>query len=648
MRAHWPISIVLAALLAVLAPAGAHAADPVTLGAGYVLDEVGALSSAETAAAEAELAHLYTETGVDLYVAFVDTFENPSSSQEWADEVAAMNGLGPSQYLLAVATESRQFYTSADSAGPLSEAELTAMEAAVKPELSDGDYAGAITAAVASVSGDTSTSGDSGVGAGLVWALVAVIAIGIVWWIIWAMRRRRARAKRAATAAADAEQLARQASSALVATDDAIRTSAQEVEFARAGYGDAAVSPFESAISEARALLTSAFAIQQQLDDATPDTPEQIEAWNTQIVELCERANGLLDEKARAFDELRQLEKNAPAALAALAPLRESTSAAIENAEATLAGLASPYHPDALSSVADNPRQARDRIAFADERIVAAQTALEAGDTAQAAIDIRGAEDALAQAADLEKAIDTLASDLAAAVTAAGALIAELEGDIVSARALPDPDGRLAGIATSTARHIDQAREMLAPGAQRPLRALQSLEAANAQIDQVMQAARDAQAQAQRASQMLAQVSAQAGSQISATEDFIASRRGAVGAEARTRLSQAQASLAAAQQSPSPTTALPHAQRAAQLAGQALSAAQRDVGSFGAPGYGQRSGDSGAMLGAVLGGIVMGSMMGGGRRRGGFGGGMPGGFGGGRRSGGFSGGGRGRRGGGRF
>ena len=85
-----------------------------------------------------------TDSGADLYVVFVDEFTNPSSSEEWANTVASDNGLGPSQYLLAVATEGRQYYLSADSSGPLSEEEVAGIEADVRPYLSDGDYAGAM------------------------------------------------------------------------------------------------------------------------------------------------------------------------------------------------------------------------------------------------------------------------------------------------------------------------------------------------------------------------------------------------------------------------------------------------------------------------------------------------------------------------
>ncbi len=169
---------------------------------------------------------------------------------------------------------------------------------------------------------------------------------------------------------------------------------------------------------------------------------------------------------------------------------------------------------------------------------------------------------------------------------------------------------------------------------------------------------RDAAAKAQRAQQLIGQQIMQAQAQVSAAEDYVVARRGAIGAEARTRLAEAGAALVQAQQlqTADPEQALQYAQRANQLAGQAIQYAQNDVNAFQGGGmFGGGGGGGGNMMGAVLGGIVINSLLGGGGGRGGSSGGMGGMFGGGGRSSGrmspgsFGGGGtRGRRGGGRF
>ncbi|MCR2810162.1 MULTISPECIES: TPM domain-containing protein [unclassified Microbacterium] len=672
MRARWAVALTTALTLLFAGASGtASATDPVTLGAGYVLDDVGALSSAQANQAQTRLEQLKADTGVDLWVVFVDEFTDPTSSEDWANTTAEINGLGPTQYLLAVATETRQFYISGDSEGPVTFEQLGTIEQAVQPRLADEDWVGAVDTAAAGFSDAADGgSGSGAVGGGfptgliifLVIAAIAVVAIVLV------LRNRRRRGQVAGGAEPaieriDVKELARRASSALVHTDDAVKTSEQELGFARAQFGDAATVEFQQALQKAHENLNTAFTLKQQLDDTTEDTDEQTRAWNTEIIRLCEEANAGLDDKAAAFDELRRLEQNAPEALARVKTQRDRAAASIEEAAAHLRTLSAAYAPEALATVADNAQQASQRIVFADEQLAAADAAIGAGRSGEAAVSIRAAEESVGQAVLLEEAIDKLGRDLAEGDRSAAELIIELEGDIATASALPDTDGRVAAAIAATRQQVDAAKANLASSARRPLQTLQSLEAANAQIDGVVAGVRDAAAKAQRARQMVGQQIMQAQAQVSAAEDYITARRGAIGAAARTRLAEAGAALAQAQQlqAADPEQALQYAQRANQLAGQAIQHAQTDVGAFqgggmggmlGGLGGGSRGGDSGGMLGAILGGIVINSMLGGGSGRGSSGG-MGGMRGGGGRSrispGSFGGGGtRGRRGGGRF
>ena len=652
------------------AAAAASATDPVTLAGSRVLDVSDVLSDAQEGDLDTSLRGLSSTSGVDLWVAYVPTFTNPSASDDWANQTAQRNGLGPNQYLLAVSTDGRQFYLSGDSAGPVSENQLGAIEQQrIQPALANGDWAGAAMAArdgladaVSGGSGGTDGGGGSGIwGILLVVVLLAVAALVIV--IVVRSRRRAGVGGRSGGAVTDSagpadplagvstDELGRRAASALVATDDAIKTSEQELEFARAQFGDAAAAEFQTALSHAKEDLDRAFALKQQLDDRTPDTEADTRAWNAQIIDLCTHANGELDEKAKAFDELRQLEQNAPEALARIRAEHDAVAARQEAAAASLAALQRAYAAEALATIADDPAQAAERLTFAQEHLAAAEREITAGDGASAAVEIRSAEAAVAQADQLQKAIDKLGAELARGETDAAALIADIEQDLAAAAALPDSDGRLAPVVAATRQQVDAAKALLTGSAKRPLFALEGLQKANAQIDALLAGVRDAQAQAQRQGAQLNLLLNQAQGQVSAAEDYITSRRGAIGAQARTRLAEAGASLVQARQlqQSDPAQALQYAQRANDLAAQAIQSAQNDVGAF----SGGSSGGGGNVMGAVLGGILINSLLnGGGRGGGGFGG---GGFGGGGRSGGgmspgsFGGGGtRSRRGGGRF
>lgn len=98
----------------------------------------------------------------------------------------------------------------------------------------------------------------------------------------------------------------------LVATDDCVRTSAEELGCATAQFGDEAVKPYAQALAYARSELAEAFRLRQRLDDAPPaDSRGMLE----EIVLRCTEAGRRLDSEAAGFDQLRALERNAATAL---------------------------------------------------------------------------------------------------------------------------------------------------------------------------------------------------------------------------------------------------------------------------------------------------------------------------------------------
>ncbi|MEW1834399.1 TPM domain-containing protein [Microbacterium sp. NPDC079995] len=645
------VAVSLAILLGAGAAAPASATEPVTLGASRVLDESDVLTDAQESRLDARLTKLQDDTGLGLWVVYVDDFTDPTSAEDWANAAADRNNLGPSQYLLAIATEGRAYYLSADSSGPIAEDAITRIEQErVLPALSDGDCEGAGIAAADGLEQGRSAGG----GGGVVWVVILVVA-ALAGLVVWALVRRRRSASGTAsgTKQVPLEELEREAGAALVHTDDEISASTQELGFAKAEFGDAATVEFEQAITTARASLQQAFSLQQKMDDETPESPEERRSGYQQILELCRAAAASLAEKAEAFDALRDLAKNAPEALVRVQQRRAEVGARIAESDALFARLRAAYRAEALDAVADNPDQARDRLTFADARLAEAQRDVASGDGAGAAVGIRAAEQAVAQATQLQDALTTLASDLETAEREGAALVTELEADLAAAAATPDPESRLAPVIAATRQNLDAARKDLTGDVRDPLSALTLLERANSAIDGALGDVRDAQQRADRARAVLAQTLLQARTQVASAEDFIRSRRGAVGATARTRLAEAGATLVQATQAQEndPERALAMAQHASALAGEAIRLAQNDVGSFAGGGNGGGGGDFGGMLG----GIIIGSLLGGGGSRrpsGGFGG-----FGGSsRRSGGrsggsigrSSGGSRSRRGGGRF
>jgi len=679
--------VLLAAVIAMLGAglggglggaAPARADDPVQFGASHIVDTVGALGDREPEVVAA-LDALFAGTQIDLFVAYVSSFEGVDDPSTWADVTAVDNGFGDNDVLLAVATDDRQYQLSVATDFVLDEAQLAAVQStAIEPSLRQNDWAGAAingaTAMQQSVAGEplsdpVITPGDASPGSGggfplwIAVLLVLAVVAAVVAIVILVLRRRGTSPVTGGGqpgAEVPTAELKREASSALIETDDAIKTSGQEVGFALAQYGAAAAEPFQAAVSGAAAKLSQAFTLQQRLDDAEPDTEEQVRAWYRQIIALCAEANQALDEQAAAFDELRQLEADAPAAAAALETELAAIDARLDQAETRVADLATRYTAAAINTVSDNPDQAAERLTFATNALAEARTQLAAGQASAAAVDIRAAEEAIDQAKLLVDAVDRLATDLQRAEAGIPAMLADLDTDLVTARALPvagDASAAVPGVIARTEQTLAEVRASLAAPPVNPIELLHTLEATNATMDATLQGVRNAQVQAQRLQAALAQSLQAARSQVSAAEDFITARRGAVGAEARTRLAEAGRLTAQADSlvASDPAAALAVSQRAGSLAAEATAMARRDVDSFsndnddfgdffGGGGASRRGGSNGSM-GAVLGGILIGQVLGGGSG-GLFGGGGGGGFGGmgggGRRSsgGGFGGGGR--------
>nr|WSX54530.1 TPM domain-containing protein [Streptomyces sp. NBC_00974] len=651
----------------------ARADDPVTLsGQGQVTDRVGALGD-RGPEVTAALDKLYADRKIQLYVTYVRDFSG-RSAQSWADATAQKNGLGQNDLLLAIATGARQYAYSADAESGLTKEQLAAVaQTAIEPALRQNDWAGAAIGAAngydavlgglpvpvpAVVPGEADpggagSSGESGAGDFVlpVVAVGAAIALGA-----YAYTRRKRRSaggggggsggskttgwsgQDTAPAPLPLPDLDVRAKAMLVETDDAIRTSTEELGFATAEFGEEAVAAFTAALDFGKGELTAAFRLRQQLDDAYPEDDATRRRMLDEIVARCTEANRRLDAQSDDFDRLRDLEKNAPRVLAAVEARFSALTGRTATAQATLTALGRQYADSASAPVAANPEQAEDRLLFATSNLGEARAAIGSGDNGKAAVHVRAVEGAVDQAATLVDAVERRAQELAEAAGKLPVALNETDTDLADARGLLT--GTAEGTSTADLRgRIGRAEAVLADvrqeqsaGRYDPMDALRRVEEADAALDEALAGARERESGRQRAAALLDQALLTARSAIGAAADYVTTSRGAVGSQARTRLAEAQrhlegsTSLAASD----PPGALAQAQRAESLAREAQQLAEQDVEAYQHPygsGGGRRQG--GGMSGAVLGGIILGDILSGGRRGGGFGGGGGGGFGGG-------------------
>lgn len=576
------------------APGPAFAEDPVDLSGAYLLDTVGAVTGQEGSVLAA-IDSLYDRTGIKLFVVYVDRFDGADSG-DWANTTAELNGFGKQDVLLAIATVDRNYELSYPADFAVSATTTDSIESdRLVPALRDDRWADAAIATADGLAGAAS-------GGGFPWLPVgAVVVAGGAGALIYS-RVRRKRREVPGKSEPTQKQLDQESGRLLVQLDDSLRTSEQELGFAIAQFGDDVTKQFTTALAGAKSLVRQAFELRQKLDDAFPESAEDKRAMTLQIIELCTAADTELDAQADAFDELRQLEKTAPDALAAARTGAQGAQARLAAARETLAGLQKSYSSAALSAIDGNPDQVEKLLAFAEESAKATDAAIEAGNLSAAAVSVRAVQQSLGQTDQLLSAIDSVAGDLAAASSKLDAAVTDTRQDLAAARALPA--GEDPGLAPAVA--AAESALASAQAGKDPIASLAALQSAGGRLDAVLASVRDQQERVQRAKAGLDAALSTARARISSANDYVTTRRGGIGDTARTRLSEATRHLeqAVAAATSDPIAALSEAQTASSLAETALRSAQADVTGWDASGNYSDSSYAGAGLGGLLGELL--------------------------------------------
>jgi len=657
-------SLAAAALVTVsaVAIAGPAAAEPPTNLADQVTDTADVLSDSDVAQIQAAFDKVQNDTGQMVFVAFVDNF-NGMSAEQWSVDTATQSNLGPDNVLLSVAVGEGAYGYGLHPSSPVSDAEMQQiLREDVVPALRSEDWTQASIGFAQGVGdaaqGGLSGSGGGGMGGFLTIALVGLVVIGGIG-LIAAFRRRKGGDAQPRQARQQlppnhplnlpTPELAKRAGSALLGADDAIRSSEEELGFAKAQFGLQATDQFTAALEEAKRKAQRAFTVRQQLDDDISETEPQQRQMYAEILQLTSEVDETLSSQAQHFAKLRDMQARAPQVLSELDQRATEVERQIEGARAQLARLATQYPPTALASVLKNPDHAKALLVSAHESVATGRAKVGAGDRQTAVTHARVAEEAIAQANTLLNAVNGAGDALADAGTRLDTALASITRDVQDANRLAPNDPAVIARRKEAEAAIAQGHQARTGGD--PLAALQRLQSAETAIDAVLAPARDADENRRRAAAQLQDRLGRLNSQIRAVSDYISTRRGTVGAEARTRLSEAArlASEANHLSTTDPVAAMQMVAQAEQMAADAQRLAERDSDRYdpwGGGGYGggRRGGiDVGSL---ILGGILLGGGGhgggwggGGGGGGGGFGGGGFGGGGGGFGGGGFGGGG---------
>ena len=639
MRLHRLFGLLAAIVMTATLTAPAALAEPPFRLPDTITDNAGVLSDRQLADVQKAVDQLYNERRVRLWVVFVESFA-PQGAVGWAQQTRTISDLSNEDAILAVATGQRSyaFLVPSAAAGGSSTKVDDIRRDRIEPALRNNDWAGAATAAATGLAGLGKSAGQGG-GLSLIPMLV-IVGIGllvIAALMVWSRRRRAKRhsadvaaAKNvdptdpAALASVPIDALDDLSRSIVVQVDNAVRTSANELVLAVEEFGETQTAPFATAVDHARTTLKQAFAVRQKLDDDVPEPQSERRDLLTRVVVSAAKANRELDTQTTAFHQMRDLVLNAPERLDALTQQLVTMTARLEPSQQKLTALHSEFAESALASVARNVNAAKERIAFADDaiskgRALAAKPV--AGEVGELVDCVRGGESALQQANTMLDAIDSAASDIRKAVTTLPSAIEDIQRGINQAAAQLAQGGLTKESELSTARDaaVKAVTAAQSTGAADPLGAFTQLTQADADLDRLLAGVAEEREATERLNRSYEQALFTAQSRVRSVSDYIDTRRGSVGPEARTRFNEAVRQLEAAQAKAKTniTEAIAHANGAALLAAQAQQLANDDVQAgqrqYQARYSGGRQSDMGAMVGGIiLGNILTGGMGGGG------------------------------------
>ncbi|SFR84883.1 hypothetical protein SAMN05428970_3075 [Agromyces sp. CF514] len=450
---------------------------------------------------------------------------------------------------------------------------------------------------------------------GLWWVpslVVAGVAVAALVGAVLGFRRLGHQREQAALAASRPLEI--EAKSLIVQADTAVRDGLAEVAYAEAQFDEPTARTVRAAVDSAQRWLREAFLLQQRLDDADPDTAAERRTWSARIVDLCRQALRTLDEADAALAARRRAEHGASVEGPAMQARARELAMRRREAAGTLERLARRYARSALGGAYGDLQRADLALAAADERLAEAAAAIAGARPAAAAS--AGAAEALDRAERALGAVDAVEAELAAATEAESELARRLELEASAARAerdgaVRDAAGRDAagrdaargsgaaegagpggtpraaarspidaGAGDALATAIAEANAALASRAQRaadPFAARDRLRIAHDRLDAARAAARAAQSRLDGATRALGGALAIAESQLRAADAAIAHGGTRVGADARTRLAEAERQLAIARREPDPVAALDAARRATSRASDAEALAAYDA-----------------------------------------------------------------------
>ena len=405
---------------------------------------------------------------------------------------------------------------------------------------------------------------------------VVVVVGAFVFAIAMLFRRREGARPSAATGLAS---LTTTANVLLVRADEAVTAGEDELGFAIAQFGEERTRDFAATVATARRRLRESFAIRHTLDDPHPESVQKQRELTLQIIATSERIIADLAGHDRTFASLRSTEVAAPERIESLRSAIAAGEARLAPTAELLERLTADYD---ASLIAPFARAVTDATAHLEAAATAADAAAAglspAGVNAVAEL-LGGAEDHLHRATQLLDAVVSRDRELGAAQVALGELLASAKRDSAEARAVASttPDPNSGAVVLEAVGAVEAAASTAGRSARNPVQALDAVGGAVERLDLALAGARNQQARLEHARAALEGTLVSARSQISAVRAFIAVGGRRVGADARTRLAEAERELLVAEAGADPVEALDAARRSVTHARDADALARYDA-----------------------------------------------------------------------
>ncbi len=513
--------------------------------------------------------------GLQVYFVTVPDFSG-AEPIEWCKTSGVNSGLSNQSIVYVIAYEERMFTTCGNADQQVvTDSDITRATSVAKKVLAksnplDADtttdaattFISTLTSTVtgqasSSSSHSSSTGAPSSGKSGFGWIRTVVVVVVIGGLIVFFVKRNKAKGASTPAPKATADHpwapgdqlpsltedqvlaLTNQSSALLLQADELVRSAADELDFARAQFGETKTDAYAKALSVAQAGIAKAFASQQTMNEAS-DSRSRTEAALTLQHELNQVMPALVEQQ-KAFSQLRDEEASVPTQATDVKTRILEAIAALPSVEAELTALQTLYSSTTVASLMDNPQQAR---ALLDSASVAANqaTSLATSDPSAALVQLDIARRALAMAGHQTEAIMSAKHDLAAANEVLTKAIASITSDLSDVTTLKADSAAFAPLVAEAQKAVAKAQSARA-GSGDPLAALENLRLAESQLDAALEPLRSQADARERKVQTARNAVSDAQAQYARANSYIQGRRGVIPLDVRSTLAEAKAEL---------------------------------------------------------------------------------------------------------